>query len=134
MQDNELSLEKLDYTVLYVEDEEPIRERLAKTLAIKFKEVMVASDGEDAFDIFKEKKPDLVITDICMPNVSGLELSRAVKELSPDTPVIITTAYNETNFFIEAIECGINNFILKPVELTMLFRTVDEICAALDVK
>lgn len=134
MQDNELSLERLDYTVLYVEDEEPIRERLYKTLNIKFKEVLIASDGDEAFDIFREKSPDLIITDICMPKVSGLELSRAVKELSPDTPIVITTAYNETNFFIEAIECGINNFILKPVELTMLFRTVEGICANLDVK
>ncbi len=134
MQDNELSLERLDYTVLYVEDEEPIRERLQKTLNVKFKEVLVASDGDEAFDIFRDKNPDLIITDICMPKVSGLELSRAVKELSPGTPIVITTAYNETNFFIEAIECGINNFILKPIELSMLFRTVEGICANLDVK
>lgn len=134
MLDNELSLQKLDYTVLYVEDEDPIRERLQKTLGVKFKEVIVAADGEEAFDIFKERTPDIIITDICMPKVSGLELSKAVKELSPNTPIVITTAHNETNFFIEAIECGINNFILKPIELSMLFRTVDDICDALDIK
>ncbi len=134
MQNTELSLDKLDYTVLYVEDEEQIRDRLQKTLSVKFKEVLVAMDGEEAFDIFKAKRPDLIITDICMPKVSGLEFSKAVKELSPNTPIIITTAHNETNFFIEAIECGIDRFILKPIELTMLFSAVENICATLDVE
>lgn len=113
-----------NYTVLYAEDDIAAQEEIRRTLKRIFKEVYVAPDGKIALELFQQYQPDIIITDIQMPHMSGLELARNVKELSPTTPVILTTAFNEEQYFIKAIEEGIDSFILKPIDKEKFFNTI----------
>jgi PAS domain S-box-containing protein len=128
------SVEKLKYSILYAEDDEFIRNGLVKILDSKFEKVFAAGDGAEALEIFKKEKPEIIITDIMMPKMTGLELSRVVKEIAPDTQIIVTTAYSDASFFMEAIDSGINKFLTKPVALQKMFTALREICAYIDMR
>ena len=121
MQSSGHSIDKYPYSVLFADDEEKIRQSMERLLSLKFETIYLAKDGAEALEIYKEKSPDIVITDIMMPNMTGLELTKEIREISRETPVIIATAHNETDFFIEAIENGVVRFLLKPIELPKLF-------------
>lgn len=88
------------YTVLYAEDDEQTQEGMAVILKRLFKTVYLAPNGEVGLSLFQEHTPHLVITDIQMPKLNGLDMSKAIKELSPQTPIIITTAFNDEHYFI----------------------------------
>ena len=134
MQSSGHSIDKYPYSVLFADDEEKIRQSMERLLALKYETIYLAKDGAEALEIYKEKSPDIVITDIMMPNMTGLELTKEIREISRETPVIIATAHNETDFFIEAIEYGVVRFLLKPIELPKLFNCIVDLCAALDTK
>lgn len=121
-----------NYTILYAEDDEQTQEGMATILKRIFKTVHLASNGEVALSLFQKHKPHLVITDIQMPKLNGLDLSKAIKELSPQTPIIITTAFNEERYFITAIENGIDSFLFKPIDKQKLFQTLIKTIAHLD--
>ncbi|MGE4295263.1 MAG: response regulator [Campylobacterales bacterium] len=114
-----------DLSVLYVEDDEAIRSHLAQTLKLFFREVYVAEDGKKGLELFLERMPDLVISDIQMPRMNGLEMARQIKSVSDRIPVLFTTAYSDERYFIDSIELGVDRYILKPIEqdrfLTTLF-------------
>ncbi len=112
------------FTILYAEDELQIQEEVAKTLRRIFKEVYTADDGDMGLKLFGEHHPDMVLTDIQMPRLTGLEMAKAIKEISPHTPIIIATAFNEDRYFIEAIEEGIDSFLLKPIDKDKLFQAL----------
>jgi len=128
------SVEKINCTVLYAEDEEPIRRSMNRILQLKFAKVFSVENGKEALDVFRNNHIDLVVSDIMMPKITGLELAREIKKNSPDIPIIFTTAYNETNLFIEAIECGVNKFLLKPLDLPKLLNAISEIYEGIKVK
>ncbi|EMT46155.1 GGDEF domain-containing response regulator [Anoxybacillus flavithermus] len=102
--------------VLYVEDEPGAREMLMRLLKRRIRDVKVAKNGQEAFEYFTEFQPDIVITDIKMPVLNGLELIRRIRESDEHVQIIITTAYDDNDFFIRAIEYGVNHFILKPID------------------
>jgi YesN/AraC family two-component response regulator len=104
-----------DYTVLYVEDEESIRRNMVPVLSLFFKDVYVAFDGKMGLDLFHEHPTDIIVTDIQMPNMSGLEMIQKIRIKSPDIPVIITTAFSESDYFILSIELKVDQYLLKPI-------------------
>lgn len=110
--------------VLYVEDDLSIQEEILYFLKKKFKNIKVASNGEEGLKLFEEFNPDIVITDIKMPKMSGIELSRNIREKNKDTIIIISSAHSETNLLDEAIEFGIDTFLIKPISLAQLYCTV----------
>lgn len=112
------------FTVLYVEDDLEAQESVSITLRRIFKEVYIAENGTIGLELFKEFRPDLVITDIQMPHCNGIEMSKAIKALSPKTPIIITTAFNEEDYLLQAIENDIDSFILKPIDKEKFFFTI----------
>jgi YesN/AraC family two-component response regulator len=89
-----------------VEDDEDIREQLMLFLKRRVGVLHVAADGREGLQVFEAQKPDIVVTDIQMPVMSGLQMAGKIKALSPSTPVIVTTAFNEAKFFLEAIDIG----------------------------
>ncbi|MBP7865020.1 MAG: sigma-54-dependent Fis family transcriptional regulator [Acidobacteria bacterium] len=117
-----------DVTVLYAEDEPNLRTVTAEFLGFTFDTVWTASNGRDAFALFQNHRPDLVVTDIRMPGMDGLALSRAVKKESPDTPIIIMTAFSEPRYLIEAIDIGVDGFISKPPDSGRFQETLER-CA-----
>lgn len=115
------------FNVLYVEDNEDARNETKQILKDFFKNVITAVDGEDGLDKFKNNQVDVVITDINMPKMNGLEMIRHIKEIKPDISTLVVSAYNETEYFIEAIKLGIDGFILKPFEIEQFVDMLQKI-------
>jgi len=86
-----------------------------------------AADGELAYPIIQSKKPDIIITDIKMPFMNGLELSRLVKKELPETKIIILSGYEEFSYAQEAIKIGVTEYLLKPVNSSELLKTAKRI-------
>ncbi len=108
------------FTVLYVEDDEDIRDQLAHFLRRRVGTLHTAVNGHEGLLSFEAFKPDIVVTDILMPVMNGLEMAEKIKGLSPSTPVIVTTAFNETHFFLKAIDIGVDKYVIKPVNTDLL--------------
>ncbi len=107
-------------TLLYVEDENELRESVEVYLCKLFAEVTVAKDGQEGLESYKTGKFDIVISDIQMPIMDGLQMSKEIKEINPDQEIIIISAYSETSYFLESIEIGINGYIIKPINYTQM--------------
>ncbi len=127
-------MKKYDLTVLFADDESDIRDSFAKVLNKKFTNVLIASDGAEALEIFRANKVDLVISDIVMPKLDGISFVKEVKKESPHTFVVLLTACNDAEYLIKAIEVGIDKFFLKPIDIKKLLEALSEICANLSSK
>jgi len=112
--------------VLVVDDEESIRHTLNRMLAKEGLEVATAVDGEDALKVFAKFKPDIVLLDINMPNLSGLEVCEQLRcdPASRLTPVIMLTSASATEMRVKGIEAGANDFLAKPFERVELFARI----------
>ena len=113
-----------DIILLYVEDDDLIRTELEYYLMSNVDKVITASNGKEGYDLYKKHKPDIIITDIKMNIMSGLEMSSLIREEDKTTPIIITSAYSDNKYLQKAIEIGINTFLLKPLNLMQLYCTL----------
>ena len=122
-----------DQRVLFVEDEELAREKLAKLLTKLFKEVVLASNGLEGLEKFQKSKItneriDLIISDINMPIMNGLEMLEKIREIDSFIPLIFTTARSETDNLLKAIDLNVSNYIIKPIDTSLLVRKITEVC------
>lgn len=115
-----------DKTILLVEDEKVIRENIASTLKFFFKEVYVAIDGLDGMDKYEAYLPDIIMTDLKMPNMDGLELITTLFERGSSAYMIIVSAHTDTEFLLSALHQGVNRYIVKPIDENKLFETFDD--------
>ncbi|OPJ64598.1 response regulator transcription factor [Clostridium oryzae] len=92
----------------------------------------VALNGEEAIKLFNKKPADIIITDICMPKVNGLELIKEIKKVSEKTKFIVLSGYDDFNYAKESISLGIENYILKPINEKELYGTLEAIKAKLE--
>lgn len=122
----DLKNKKFDITLLYVEDEPDIRESVSEMLKRRVKTLHVATNGQEGYDLYSEHDPDIIITDIKMPVMNGLEMARKIKLINKNTQIIVTSAHSDIEFFIQSIEIGINHYILKPINREKLFETLDK--------
>ena len=114
-------------TVLYVEDDEAIMQSFSKILRKVFGEVKTAMNGVDGLEVFKNNQDiSFVITDIKMPKMDGLDMAKKIKEISPDTPFILTTAHGEYDYFLRADEIGVYRYIQKPININELLQSLSE--------
>ena len=120
-------------TLLYVEDEEITRETVCTMLARRFPEITILSapDGAQGLRLFEELAPDLVVTDIKMPVMTGIEMARRILELRGAVPVIVTSAHSDMAYLIDCIEIGISRYVMKPIDSGKLFAAVERSLAAL---
>jgi DNA-binding response OmpR family regulator len=112
------------YRILCVEDEDGIRKRLINTLKYYFEDVLEASNGEDAYDLYLEYKPDIIISDIQMPKKNGIELIELIRKTDLHTIVIMLTAYSSEEYLFKLINLNINHYILKPVNSQNLLNGI----------
>lgn len=111
------------YTVLLVDDEALVREAISSNMAweeLGYELIGACKNGKEAMEFLKENRVDLVITDICMPFVDGLELSKFVFESYPDSRVIIISGYNEFEYAKKAVKYRVAEYVLKPVTMAEL--------------
>ena len=113
-------------SILYVEDENDVREFTSKLLTSLLKKVYTAKDGQEGLDIYKENfnNIDLIISDINMPKMNGLIMCEKIKEINKDIPLVITSAHNDTNFLKKAIEVGVSTYAMKPIDLYQLIESI----------
>lgn len=107
-------------TILIVDDEPSMRLALSESLESCGYEICTSEDGVDALKKFHDDRFSVVITDMRMPKMSGMEVLRGIKKISPRTPVIVITAYGTVNTAIEAMKEGASDFIMKPFSLEHL--------------
>ena len=117
-------LKKSKYTLLFVEDESMIRRIAISLLRPYFIEIYEASDGIEALEIYNQKEPDLIITDIEMPNMDGLTLCKHIRKMDKTTPILITTAYTSTEYLLEAVSLNLVRYLVKPMQEVELFEAL----------
>jgi len=106
--------------ILVVDDDETQRKMLKKILVREDYDVKIAPGGREALEIFKEKRADVVITDIKMPGMDGLQFFWEIKKLDSDTPVILITAHGDVQSAVQAMEEGAAYYLEKPVDVNHL--------------
>jgi excisionase family DNA binding protein len=114
-------------TILVVDDEEAIRDLMVSALATKTRDVLTAGSGEEALEIVKRADVDLVLLDLAMPGMNGVDTFREIHALRPVLPVMIVTAYPDSDLMVKALEIGPFSMISKPVDLVQVQKTVDRI-------
>ena len=111
-------------TLLYAEDDPNIREELVHFLTPRVGTLLVAQNGQEAWELFAAHRPDLVVSDIMMPVKDGLKLAADIKEKNRAVPVIFTTAFNDIQYLHQAINLGIDGYVLKPIDLEKLMEAL----------
>ncbi|ECR0821413.1 response regulator transcription factor [Campylobacter jejuni] len=120
-----MSQECKELIILVVEDEVKARESMINILSERFSKVIGAQNGDEGLKKFKKFKPDLVITDIAMPIMDGLDMAREIKEISDDVPIVVLSAYSEKERLLRSIDIGIDKYLIKPVDIEELFKVLD---------
>ncbi len=120
-----MSLEHV--TLLCVEDDSATLDAMKTLLEGEVKALYLASDGREGLEAFKEHEPDIVVTDIAMPRMSGIEMARQIKEIDPHRPVAMVTAYDDKSHLEKAVNIGINKYIYKPIVADSLLDTLEQL-------
>lgn len=121
--------------IFLVEDEVIIRDGIKNSIDWEregYEFVGEAGDGELAYPLILKEKPDILLTDIKMPFMDGLELSAAVKKKLPDIKIIVLSGYNDFEFAQKGIEIGITNYLLKPISAGELLKAVGEVAVKIE--
>ena len=129
--DNSLSHQ---ISLLFVDDDEFVRRFYKKVLKNRMERFYIAENGQEGLQIYKKHTPDLIITDINMPIMDGLEMIKQVKQMSDDVKVIVLSAYSIKEYFLEAINLGVNGYLLKPVDPVKLNALIDELAGNILLK
>ncbi|WP_373001354.1 response regulator transcription factor [Sulfurimonas sp.] len=111
-------------TVLYVEDDSQLRESTVFLFEPFFKEIDSACDGEEGLALYNKKQYDMVITDINMPKMNGIEMIFKIKEINTEQKIVAISAHNESDILIDLVKAGINSFILKPIIQNEVINTL----------
>ena len=113
-------------TILYAEDEDQTRENYTNYLKRYFKEVYCACNGEEALELYKEKKPDIMLLDINMPKINGLDLCKQIRQKDKITRIIILTAHLEQDKLLFAAELNLTKYLPKPISRVQLKDSLNE--------
>ena len=115
MNHKELSFLLKNISILYVEDDEDTRLEMSSLLELFTQNLIVAKSGRDALKLFIETKPQLIISDIEMPGISGIEFIKEVRKMDFKIPVILLTAYTDTHYLLPAANLNIQSYLVKPI-------------------
>ncbi|GCD77644.1 DNA-binding response regulator [Thermaurantimonas aggregans] len=111
--------------ILIVEDDERLMQVLAKHLRENDFEVAMAYDGQSAVRLFQQSNFDLVITDVMLPRLSGIEVSRAIRQMSSTVPILMLTALGTTDDKLEGFDAGADDYLVKPFEIRELVARIN---------
>lgn len=123
-----------NFTILYVEDEEMVRKSAVEYLERVAKEVLQAKDGKEAINVWKEHKPDIIITDISMPRLNGIDMASYIRAHDKDVQIIIATAHSDTEYLLKAVELQLVKYIIKPITKEKLIGALEKSMELIDDK
>lgn len=129
-----MSFNKEQLVILYVEDDPIIRNNTLEVLRRRYTTVFAAEDGLSGWVLYREIKPDLVITDIKMPGMSGLELIKNIRECSSEQHILITSAYNDSDLLIDALNLAVEGYLIKPFLTDALISYIQRVLKSLKLK
>lgn len=118
--------------ILIVEDEDRLSKLLKEAIGEFFFSIIIAKDGNEGLKKFKANKPDIVITDIMMPNCDGLEMTKNIKDIDDLIPIIVLSAYSDKEKLLKAIDIGINKYFIKPFDPEELIEHINKIAPNLN--
>ena len=139
MYDNKINSEMIikianqakDLKLLYVEDNEMARVATLETLNIFFKDISIAKNGQEGLAMFKSGDFDLIITDVNMPKMNGIEMIENIREVDLTTKIIVLSAHDDPEYFKTTTESQVEGYLLKPIHLTnlvtLLSKTLESI-------
>ena len=108
-------LERLkSLSILYAEDDPDVKKNVSGYLELVFGNIVGASNGLEAYERYQEGGIDVILTDIDMPGMGGIELAKKIREVDPTTPIIIMTAHTKPEYLIDAVELNITRYLVKP--------------------
>jgi two-component system, OmpR family, response regulator VanR len=113
-----------DKTIVYAEDDIITRNQTAEILEMLFGKVYVASDGEEAYNLYEDESPDILLTDVKMPRKDGLSLIRRIRQNDYHLPIILMTSYAEQEMLLNAANLSIDGYLVKPVDLEKLTYSI----------
>jgi len=119
-------------SILYVEDEPLIRKNAVEFLSRYCSCVYEAQDGEEGFQVYQKENIDIIITDIKMPKLNGLDFADKVREKDKNTPIIITTAHSDTEYLLKAVELQLVKYLIKPITSDKLKEALSMACDTLN--
>jgi len=114
-----------EFTILYVEDDIDTQELMSNILKMTFGEVFIAGNGEEGLKLYKEKRPDIVLSDISMPIMDGLKMSELIKKINPDQLIALFTAFSDPEYQKKAAELEIDTYIMKPLDEKQFFNSLN---------
>lgn len=131
---NELHRFSHGLSLLYVEDNPIVRDETSRIFSMLFKKVTIAEDGEKGLEKYNIERFDLVITDINMPNLNGIEMIKRIREINPEQKIVAISAYDDTPILIDLIRKGVSSFILKPLNLDEVINILYPVCRDADTQ
>lgn len=120
-------------SILLAEDEEKVRESFKKVLLLYVDKIYTASDGQEALELYYKHKPDILITDLKMPKLNGLDLIKTIRRENEEIPIIVTSAYTDQSFLLESIKLSLVEYAVKPIREINLSQLLES-CAQILLK
>lgn len=113
--------------VLYVEDEPITRNQVERFLKRRVGKVILAENGNDGIQKFNEQKPDIIITDLVMPDMSGIEMMKQIRNDGSKCPCIITSALSDSKTILDTVDLKIEKYLIKPIDIKALLKSLNDI-------
>ncbi|GAW66403.1 response receiver histidine kinase [Geoanaerobacter pelophilus] len=135
-EETHLPREMGEIALLYVEDEADARVMVAKMLEMNYPKLTIyhAENGASGLELYRKQRPDIVMTDINMPVMDGIKMSREIKAINPEVHIIAVTAHSDTSYLLSAIEIGVHHYVLKPLNYQELFAVIDKVLEQVALK
>jgi DNA-binding response OmpR family regulator len=121
-------------TLLYAEDDQESRENYAFILQKYFSDIYLAQNGKEALSLYYEKHPDILLLDISMPLLNGLDLVKTIRKDDPDTHIIMLSAHSDREKLLSAVNLKLEAYLLKPVDDTLLKETIIKLIRQIQTK
>jgi len=118
-------------SLLLVEDESALRESFSKLLSLYVDKIYLARDGEEAYSIYNKNRPNIIITDVKMPKLNGIELIKKIREENSSIPIVITSAYTDSKYLLEAIKLSLVEYVVKPMKESQLNKVLSSVAKIL---
>ncbi len=114
-------------SILYIEDDIEVKKDIIELLKVMFKIVYQADNGLDGFDIYNEKSPDIILTDIDMPKMNGIDFIKEVRKNDNNTQIIIISSYDDKKYLYEAVKLKLEDYILKPFSYKKFLNALENV-------